>query len=84
MTTPALAWSVLVAATVLSFALGTDHGLHDRDTVAAVLLAIALAKVFVVGRHFMELQRAARGLRRCFDAYVLGVAAVLIGLVLAL
>lgn len=81
---PAVAWVALVVATVASLIVGTDHGLHDRDVVAAVLFVVAFAKVFVVGRHFMELHGAAAPLRRAFDAYVVIVCAVLVGLVLAL
>lgn len=81
---PSVAWVVLVAATAASFVLGTDHGLHDRDLVAAVLFVVAFAKVFVVGRHFMELHGAAAVLRRAFDAYVVLVCATLVGLVLIL
>jgi hypothetical protein len=81
---PVIAWLILAWATFVSLVVGTDHGLHDRDAVAATLLAIAFAKVFVVGRHFMELHAAAPALRRAFDAYVAVVCATLVALVLAL
>jgi hypothetical protein len=81
---PAIAWLVLAVATAASLVVGTDHGLHDRDAVAVALLVVAFAKVFVVGRHFMELRVAAVPLRRAFDAYVVGVGATLVALVLAL
>jgi hypothetical protein len=81
---PAITWLILVAATFISLVVGSDHGLHDRDVVAAVLLVVAFAKVSLVGRHFMELHVAAPALRRSFDAYVLVVCTTLVVLVLAL
>ena len=81
---PALAWLVLVLATVASVLLGTDHGLHDPDAIAALVLAIAFAKVHIVGRHFMELGGVAPVLRRAVDVWVLVVGATLIVLALAL
>jgi hypothetical protein len=81
---PTVAWLVLALATVASLILGTDHGLENRDAVAAVLLALAFAKVYLVGRHFMELHAAAPVLRRAFDAYVAIVGTTLVVLVLAL
>lgn len=81
---PTVAWLVLALATIVSLILGTDHGLDDRDTVAAVLLALAFAKVYVVGRYFMELHAAAPVLRRLFDAYVVVIGATLVVLLLVL
>jgi hypothetical protein len=81
---PTIAWAILALATVASLVVGTDHGLHDRDAVAVALLVVAFAKVFVVGRHFMELHVAAVPLRRAFDAYVAIVGATLVALVVAL
>lgn len=81
---PAVAWLVLALATIASLILGTDHGLDDRDTVAAILLALAFVKVDLVGRYFMELHAAAAILRRTFDAYVVIVGSTLVVLVLVL
>jgi hypothetical protein len=81
---PAVTWLVLVAATVGSYLLGTAHGLHDRNAVAAVLLAVAFTKVALVGRQFMELQHADPRLRRAFDLYSGLTGAVLVTLVLVL
>ena len=81
---PAVTWLVLVAATVGSYLLGTEHGLGDRNTVAAVLLGVAFAKIALVGRQFMELQHAAPMLRRAFDLYAVLTGGVLVTLVLVL
>jgi hypothetical protein len=82
--TPALVWGVLVAATCLSWWLGTDHGLDDRTAAAAVVIVVAFAKVHLIGRWFMELHGADALLRRAFDGWVAVVCAVLVGLILAL
>ena len=83
-TAPAATWLVLVAATAGSYLLGTEHGLHDRNAVAAVLLAVAFAKIALVGRQFMELQHAAPMLRRAFDLYAALTGGLLVTLVLVL
>jgi hypothetical protein len=83
--TPAAAvWLVLVAATSLSWWLGTDHGVTSRTGVGVVLMVVAFAKVHLVGRYFMELREAAPALRRAFDAYVGVVCALLVVLLLVL
>ena len=81
---PALAWLVLVVATAASVVLGTDHGVHDPDALAALVLAIAFAKVHLVGRQFMELGHAAPVLRRLVDAWVIVLGGVLVVLALLL
>ena len=83
-TAPAVTWLVLVAATVGSYLLGTEQGLHDRNAVAGALLAVAFAKIALVGRQFMELQHAAPMLRRAFDLYCVLTGGVLVTLVLVL
>jgi hypothetical protein len=82
--TAGLVWAVLVAATCVSWWLGTDHGLDDRTAAAVVIVVVAFAKVHLVGRWFMELHGAVLPLRRAFDAYVAVVCAVLVGLLVAL
>lgn len=78
---PAVVWLVLVLATSASWWVGADHGVADRRLAAVVLLAVAFAKVHLVGRHFMQLGSVATPLRRAFDAYVLVVGGVLVALV---
>ncbi len=79
-----LAWLVLVVATMISWWLGTHHGVGDETAAGTVLLLIAFAKVHLVGRYFMELRHAAPLLRRAFDAYVITVCAVLVALLIVL
>jgi hypothetical protein len=78
-----LVWLALVAATGLSFALGSGHTSGAGKAVISCVLAIAFIKAWLVGRWFMELRTAPRWLRSVFDAWVLVVGAALIGLYLS-
>ncbi len=73
-------WLFLVAATVLSWAVGAEHG--TGSTVAVLVLGIAAIKVRLVGLDFMELRHAPLALRAAFEAYCLGLWAVLSALYL--
>ena len=73
-------WLVLVAATLLSYALGAEHGIGS--TVVVVILGIAAIKVRLIGLDFMELRSAPIPLRAVFEAYCLALWAVLSGLYL--
>lgn len=64
-------WAVLVAATLLSFVLGTDHDpLQSRTLSAIAIIVIAFWKIYLVGIHYMTLDRAPRLLRLAFELYV--------------
>jgi hypothetical protein len=56
-------WLLLTAATVMSWALGTHHGL------AIAILVIAFVKIRFVGLYFMELRGAPPALRTAFEFY---------------
>ena len=58
-------WLILVAATVISWAVGAEHG--TGSMVAIVVLAIAAIKVRLVGLDFMELRHAPVPLRVLFE-----------------
>lgn len=73
-------WLLLVAATILSWVLGAEHG--TGSLVAVVVLAIAALKVRLVGLDFMELRHAPVALRAVFEFYCFAVWAVLSGLYL--
>jgi caa(3)-type oxidase subunit IV len=75
-----VSWLVLVAATVVSWAVGAEHG--TGSVVAIVVLAIAAIKVRLVGLDFMELRHAPIPLRVIFEAYCFVMWAVLSGLYL--
>jgi hypothetical protein len=77
-------WFVLVAMTLLSYWLGTGHGLDSDKAVAVLLLLISLVKVRFVGLYFMELRDAPIWLRSVFEGYCLVAVVVLITLYLTL
>ena len=56
-------WLLLTVATVLSWALGTRHGL------AIAILVIAFVKIRFVGLYFMELRGAPPALWMVFEFY---------------
>lgn len=75
-------WSLLVAATLVTWWVGADHppDLAGVRIGAVVAIVIAFGKVWLIGRHFMELREAARPLRYAFDGWVLVVGAALAAL----
>lgn len=75
-----VSWLILVAFTLASWALGADHG--TGSLVAVAVLAIAAVKVRLVGLDFMELRHAPIPLRMAFEAYCVGLWALLSGLYL--
>ncbi|ABM15704.1 MULTISPECIES: cytochrome C oxidase subunit IV family protein [Mycolicibacterium] len=73
-------WLFLVAATVLSWAVGAEHG--TGSLVPVLVLAIAAVKVRLVGLDFMELRHAPVPLRAAFEVYCVGIWALLSALYL--
>ncbi len=82
--TASAVWLFLVAATVLSWALGTDHGfVSDHLTASVIILVVAFVKVRFVGLYFMELKDAPVPLRLLLEAWCLVVCGLAIGFFLA-
>jgi len=77
-----VSWLVLIAATLVSYALGAEHGVGSA--MAVVVLGIAAIKIRLVGLDFMELRSAPMPLRAPFEGYCLGLWVVLSGLYLFL
>jgi hypothetical protein len=73
-------WAVLVIATLVSWAVGSDHG--TGSLVAVVVLGVALIKVRFVGLDFMELRHAPLLLRAAFEGYCVVLWGVLAGMYL--
>jgi caa(3)-type oxidase subunit IV len=71
-------WLALVVVTVVSWAVGAEHGIGS--TVAVIVLALALIKVRFVGLDFMELRTAPQMLRGVFEAYCVILWVVLAGM----
>ncbi|MFJ9390505.1 cytochrome C oxidase subunit IV family protein [Nocardioides sp. NPDC101246] len=77
-------WLFLVIATVVSWALGTDHGFVDSvRTASLIVLVVAFVKVRFVGLYFMELKDAPLPLRVLIEVYCLVVCCLTIGFYLA-
>ena len=79
-----LVWAGLVAATLLTFWLGTDHPFADRSVLLAssIAIAVGVGKAAFIGLEFMELRHAPRGLRMGFLTWclVVGVGCVVLHL----
>jgi hypothetical protein len=65
-----VSWLLLVAATLVSWAVGAEHG--TGSAVAVLVLGIAAIKVRLVGLDFMELRHAPIPLRAVFEGYCVG------------
>ena len=75
-----LTWILLLAGTLLAWALGLSaqrgHGIGNMAKSGVILTAFL--KVWLVGFQFMELRSAPRVLRFAFDAWVLCICIALI------
>ena len=78
-TNASLIWFLLCALTIVSWALGTNHGFGQGHHLSAslVIFAVAIFKVRLVGLYFMELKMAPRVLRGLFEGYCLALFALL-------
>jgi hypothetical protein len=78
--TPARAtvvWVVLMAATCLTWWLGTGHAGHPGAPWEVLsLIAVGCLKIHVVGYEFMELRGSPRALRGLFTVWVVALGAV--------
>jgi heme/copper-type cytochrome/quinol oxidase subunit 4 len=77
-----LVWLGLIIATIISWIVGTDHGLAARLATSIVVL-VAFVKVRFVGMYFMELREAPLPLRLIFEGYCVVVCSVVIIMYLA-
>ena len=75
-----LVWLLLVAATLVSWTLGTDHALDrsGQHLASVAVLIIAFIKVRFIGLYFMELKNAPIALRLAFEIYCVGVCAMVV------
>lgn len=73
-------WAALVVATVVSWAVGSEHG--TGSLVALLVLGVAMIKVRFVGLDFMELRHAPLPLRAAFEGYCVVLWGVLTGMYL--
>jgi len=75
-------WVVLVVATLVSWAVGSEHGTGSAIAIAVVVLGVAVFKVRYVGLDFMELRQAPLLLRGMFECYCVVLWCVLAGMYL--
>lgn len=75
---PAAVWIALVALTLLSYASLSASTFTGPRIAGSVVIAIALAKAWLIGMRYMELDDAAIPLRLAYLAWIAIVGAVLI------
>lgn len=77
---PLIVWFLLVVGALASWMVAElQGGGADTQRVGTlIVLGVAFGKVLLVGLHFMELDNAPPLLRRLFEAWVVGVCAVLV------
>lgn len=68
-----VAWALLIAATLVSWTVGEDHGNGHtaRQVATVVVLLVAFVKARLVGMYFMELRHAPIPLRVLFETWCL-------------
>ncbi len=71
-------WCVLIAATMITWYLGSDHGIPNHHVATVVILLVAFVKVRFVGLYFMELRDAPALLRGIFEAHCILVCSALV------
>ena len=72
-------WAVLIVATIATWTLGTQHGIHSHTLASVLILLIAFIKVRLVGLYFMELREAPTVLKGLFEAYCVVVCTAVVG-----
>jgi hypothetical protein len=78
-----LVWLLLVLATGASWRFGTEHVLElaaAHPSATATIIVIALIKIRLVMRHFMEVRSAPLPLKLMCDAWLVLVGSVVLGL----
>jgi hypothetical protein len=73
-----MVWALLLLLTFGSFVLGMEQNAGFASAGAAVIVAIALLKVRLIGMHFMDIRSAPWALRGLFEGYLLIVLVVLV------
>jgi hypothetical protein len=77
-----VAWTVVVAITLVYLAIdrSADDGVLDASTAASVAaIVLALAKLRIIMREFMDVRRAPKVLRTLTDTLVIVMGASLLG-----
>jgi len=77
-------WGLLIAMTLVSWWMGTDHGVHDVQVASVLILLVAFFKVRFVGLYFMELRDAPLPLRGLFEGWCAAVCTAIVVMYLVL
>ncbi len=82
LTRESLVWAVLMALTLGSWLLGTHQGALSTAIQAegSVLIILTLIKVYLIIANFMEVRHAPGLLRLLCNAWIAGVAALLLSI----
>lgn len=79
-------WALLMLATVLSWWLGTGHGMDSSASglkqAALIVIGLAFFKVRLVIQHFMEVRHAPLALRFVTEAWVVAVCGAVVAMYL--
>lgn len=75
---PVATWAILVIATALSYVAWVDPDRLSPTVAGSVVILIAMAKAWLIGMRFMELDTAIWPLRIVFTAWVLAVGIILL------
>jgi heme/copper-type cytochrome/quinol oxidase subunit 4 len=77
-------WGLLIGMTLISWWMGTNHGVNSEQTASVLVLLVAFFKVRFVGLYFMELRDAPLPLRGLFEGWCAVVCTTVIVMYLAL
>lgn len=77
-------WALLIAMTLVTWWMGTDHGVEDVQVASVLILLLAFFKVRFVGLYFMELREAPVPLRAIFETWCVAVCAAVVVMYLIL
>lgn len=75
---PTAVWLFLAAATLLSYASWNTGSLADARVAGGAVVVIAMAKAWLIGMRFMELDEAVWPLRMIFNLWIMTVGGMLL------
>ncbi|MEE4454943.1 MULTISPECIES: cytochrome C oxidase subunit IV family protein [Novosphingobium] len=77
---PVATWLILVVATLLSYVAWIDPERLSPAVAGSAVILIAMAKAWLIGMRFMELESAVLPLRIAYNLWVVVVGAVLLAM----
>lgn len=73
-----LIWALLLAATLVSWAVGHGFGLRSHAAASVLVIAMACVKLRYVALDFMELRNAPRAMRFAAEGWVAALGGLLV------